>query len=86
MCGEMAGDPMNMPILLGMGLKELSVNPRSMPVVKSMIRSLSREEACGFFREVLEVTSSAEISRLIQDSYGGIVSQKFQVPVDGSDW
>jgi phosphotransferase system enzyme I (PtsI) len=86
MCGEMAGDPMNMPILLGMGLKELSVNPRSMPVVKSMIRSLSREEACGFFRKVLEVTSSAEISRLIQDSYGGIVSQKFQVPADGSDW
>jgi phosphoenolpyruvate-protein phosphotransferase (PTS system enzyme I) len=48
MCGEMAADPMNMPILLGMGLEELSVNPRSMPVVKSMIRSLSREEACGF--------------------------------------
>ncbi|HSM75144.1 MAG TPA: phosphoenolpyruvate--protein phosphotransferase [Desulfobacterales bacterium] len=86
MCGEMAADPMNMPILLGMGLEELSVNPRSMPVVKSMIRSLSREEACGFFRKVLEVTSSAETSRLIQDSYGGIVSQKFQVPVDGSDW
>ncbi|MCG6908464.1 MAG: phosphoenolpyruvate--protein phosphotransferase [Desulfobacteraceae bacterium] len=86
MCGEMAGDPMNMPILLGLGLEELSVNPRSMPVVKSMIRSLSREEACGFFRKILEVTSSAEISRLIHDSYGGIVSQKFQVPVDGIDW
>jgi phosphotransferase system enzyme I (PtsI) len=86
MCGEMAGDPMNMPILLGLGLEELSVNPRSMPVVKSMIRSLSREEACGFFRKILEVTSSAEISRLIHDSYGGIVSQKFQVPVDGTDW
>ena len=86
MCGEMASDPMNMPILLGMGLKELSVNPRSMPVVKSMIRSLSREEASGFFRKILEVTSSAESSRLIQDSYGGIVSQKFQVPVGGSDW
>jgi phosphotransferase system enzyme I (PtsI) len=86
MCGEMAGDPMNVPIMLGLGLEELSMNPRSMPVVKSMIRSLNREEACAFFRKVLEETSSGEITRLIQDSYGGIVSKKFQVPVDGNEW
>lgn len=82
MCGEMAGDPMNVPIMLGLGLKELSMNPRSMPVVKSMIRSLNREEACGFFRKILAETSSAEITRLIQESYGGIVSKKFQIPDD----
>lgn len=86
MCGEMAGDPMNVPILLGLGLEELSMNPQSMPVVKSMIRSLNREEARQFFNRVREKTTIAEISRLIQDSYGGIVSKKFQVPVDGNDW
>jgi hypothetical protein len=51
-----------------------------------MIRSLNRVESQDFCRKVLKKTTAAEISRLIQDSYGGIVSKKFQVPVDGNGW
>lgn len=44
MCGEMAGDPVNVPILLGLGIHELSMNPLSIPIVKKLIRQVSMEE------------------------------------------
>ncbi|POZ61219.1 phosphoenolpyruvate--protein phosphotransferase [Chromobacterium alticapitis] len=48
-CGAMASDPLAVPVLLGLGVTELSVSPRLVPEVKSLVRSLSlrqcREEA-----------------------------------------
>ncbi len=40
MCGEMAGEPINIPVLVAMGLKHLSMNPASIPVIKKMIRDM----------------------------------------------
>ncbi|MCL4425339.1 MAG: phosphoenolpyruvate--protein phosphotransferase [Firmicutes bacterium] len=45
MCGEMAGDPAATELLLGLGLKEFSMAPSSIPRVKRTIRQASREEA-----------------------------------------
>ena len=39
MCGEMANSPLYAPLLLGMGLEDLSMNPQAIPAVKRMIRS-----------------------------------------------
>jgi phosphoenolpyruvate-protein phosphotransferase (PTS system enzyme I) len=50
LCGEMASDPQNLIILLGMGLDELSMNPNSIPLIKQMIRSIRYSDA----REILE--------------------------------
>jgi phosphotransferase system enzyme I (PtsI) len=50
LCGEMASDPQNLIILLGMGLDELSMNPNSIPLIKQMIRSIRYTDA----REILE--------------------------------
>jgi phosphotransferase system enzyme I (PtsI) len=41
MCGEMAGDPMYIPILLGLGIDELSMNPIAILEVKRVLRSLN---------------------------------------------
>ncbi|HID44279.1 MAG TPA: phosphoenolpyruvate--protein phosphotransferase [Chromatiaceae bacterium] len=41
MCGEMAGTPKYIPLLLGMGLKSLSMHPASLPEAKQLIRSLN---------------------------------------------
>ena len=43
-CGEMAGDPVATPILIGLGVKELSVAIPSVPTIKERVRSLSLEE------------------------------------------
>ncbi|MDM8552786.1 phosphoenolpyruvate--protein phosphotransferase [Desulfobacterales bacterium HSG2] len=75
MCGEMAGNPIYAPILLGMGIGELSMNPQSIPVVKRMIRSLKVEDARLFVKDVLKETTAERITKLLQDSYGDMVSE-----------
>jgi len=44
-CGEMAGDPLAIPILIGFGIDELSVPPAFVPIVKKIVRSITLAEA-----------------------------------------
>ena len=76
MCGEMAGDPINIPILLGLGLENLSMNPQAIPAVKSMIRALTVEDTRSFVQEILKETSTNAIVERIKDEYGSILSDK----------
>ncbi|NLB60388.1 MAG: phosphoenolpyruvate--protein phosphotransferase, partial [Lentisphaerae bacterium] len=43
-CGGLASDPLMTPLLVGLGLDELSVNPASVPVVKNAIRNITYAE------------------------------------------
>lgn len=76
MCGEMAGDPIYLPLLLGFGICELSMNPLSVPAVKSMVRSLNLKETQEFVKQAMKLSTAAEVSALVQDSYGNIVADK----------
>ncbi|MBI9086993.1 MAG: phosphoenolpyruvate--protein phosphotransferase [Desulfobacterales bacterium] len=76
MCGEMAADPIHVPILLALGLDELSMNPQSIPVVKSMIRMISEDEAKGFLEEALKETTSSRIEKLINDRFGKMLAER----------
>ena len=76
LCGEMANDPIYMPVLLGLGLDELSMNPQSIPAVKSMVRSLDMEDIKLFIKDVLKQTSATAIMKLVQDTYGSILYDK----------
>ncbi len=58
-CGELAGEPMATPLLVGMGLDGFSVSASSLPRIKWVVRSFSRSEA----REVLEHALSLENAR-----------------------
>lgn len=66
MCGEMAGDPVNVPVLLGMGLDELSMNALSIPMVKKIIRSISMEDCLELTSVALEMSDAAEIRALLE--------------------
>ena len=72
MCGEMAGAPINMPILLGLGMRNLSMNPPSIPIIKKTIRALDVKSSEAFIDEVLRQTSSSDISDLIQKEFSHI--------------
>ena len=76
MCGEMAGDPIHIPILLATGMDELSMNPQSIPAVKSMIRSLKLEDTKRFIKEVLNQATVADVEDLVQNTYGSLLSDK----------
>ena len=68
MCGEMAGDQRYTALLLGMGLRRLSVSPRSIPEIKSQIRSLEVRELEEATERCLTMGSAAEVERCL-DSY-----------------
>ncbi|PYL16941.1 MAG: phosphoenolpyruvate--protein phosphotransferase [Verrucomicrobia bacterium] len=60
-CGEMARDVALIPILLGLGIDELSVGARSVPRVKMAVRSLAVPECQQLVNEVLGLQTSSEI-------------------------
>jgi phosphotransferase system enzyme I (PtsI) len=60
-CGEMAGDPLLTPLLLGLGVNELSVAPPSVPQIKYLIRRLKLAEVRKLAESALECESGAEI-------------------------
>ena len=74
MCGEMAGEPRHLPLLLGLGIDELSMNPQSIPAVKKAVRTLSVAEARRFVDKVSEMTDPQAISELVEDTYGKLNS------------
>ncbi|MBW1892197.1 MAG: phosphoenolpyruvate--protein phosphotransferase [Deltaproteobacteria bacterium] len=74
MCGEMAGVPFNIPVLLGIGPDALSMNPHSIPGVKKIISQLKVEECQEFVMEILEMPSVEEITALMEKRYGSIFS------------
>jgi phosphotransferase system enzyme I (PtsI) len=69
MCGEMAGDPFNLPVLMGLGLKELSMNPGSIPVVKQMVRKMDSSDTKKLVEEILKMGKVADIIDHVKTKY-----------------
>ena len=66
-CGEMAGEPMYLPVLIGMGLDELSMNALDIPKIKRMIR-MSNQNQCGVLvRDLLECSTAQKIREHLLD-------------------
>ncbi len=76
MCGEMAGDPINIPVLIGLGLRNLSMNSASIPVVKKIIRDLDVRENQKVVDQALKFMTVEEITRHIQNAYKDILPNK----------
>ena len=76
MCGEMAGTPHHIPLLLGLGMDELSMNPQTIPDIKRVIRSLKVEDTRSFLKEVLKQRTARDTFELIKDNYGSILSDQ----------
>ena len=72
-CGEIAGDPLYTPLLLGLGVHELSVSSPSLPIIKNMIRHLSIIEAQELAHEVLRCITPVEVEERLNAAY-----QRFQ--------
>ncbi|MEJ6572702.1 MAG: phosphoenolpyruvate--protein phosphotransferase [Akkermansiaceae bacterium] len=66
-CGEMAGDLLVIPILVGLGIDELSVGAHKLPSIKKAIRSLSQANCSEMMKEVLIAASSPDISALSEE-------------------
>ncbi len=66
-CGEMAGEPFYLPILLGFGLNSLSMTPRAIPRIKNMIRNIKLSEAQEFTEKALNLPTAEHIISYLQE-------------------
>jgi len=60
-CGEMSGDPLFTPLLVGMGLRQLSLAPNNLPAVKAVVRRLEVGDAERIATEALTLESARDV-------------------------
>ena len=66
-CGETAGNPVLVPLLLGLGVTELSASPGAVPLVKDVVRHLRLAEAQELAAAALALSTGAEVLALCRD-------------------
>ncbi|WP_426954675.1 phosphoenolpyruvate--protein phosphotransferase [Muricoccus radiodurans] len=64
-CGEMAGNARLVPLLMGLGLRSLSMNASAIPRVKQMVRALNVDDCARFARRVMEQSDPKRIQELV---------------------
>ncbi|HSX12881.1 MAG TPA: phosphoenolpyruvate--protein phosphotransferase [Chlamydiales bacterium] len=67
LCGEIASDPLMIPILLGFGISEFSVSSRLIPLVKDTIRQWRLLDACRLAEGALSTSSAQELKEYLQE-------------------
>lgn len=78
-CGEMSGEPLYIPLLVGLGLRQLSATPRKIPEIKRVIRAITVAEAEGIADYALTLESAHQVRNYLRDQLGRIL------PPDGAD-
>jgi phosphotransferase system enzyme I (PtsI) len=68
-CGEMAGDPVFAPLLLGLGIDELSMAPPSLPAVKFLVRAMKMSDAKKLAADALAMSDPKEIFAMAEAFY-----------------
>lgn len=80
MCGEMAGKPLYIPLLVGLGIDSLSMTAQSIPRVKKMLRAISAKEAEKIAQEVFKFETASQIEGYLSE----IIKEKW--PQAFSKW
>ena len=66
MCGELAGEPLATPILIGLGLDEFSMSPPFVPLVKQIIRNLNAEEMISLAKGALQLETPKDVQNFVK--------------------
>jgi len=80
MCGEMAADPLMVPVLVGLGLEKFSMNPQAIPVVRALIRQLSFREAAHIARQASKLVTAREVEEYLLERLAFLLA-KAKIPV-----
>jgi len=80
MCGEMASDPLMVPVLVGLGLEKFSMNPQAIPVVRALVRQLSFREAAHIARQASKLVTAREVEEYLLERLAFLLAKaKIQV-------
>lgn len=66
LCGELAADPLAAPLLVGMGLTELSMGAASIPTIRALLAELDTKEARRLYERARDMESDADVRRLME--------------------
>ena len=72
LCGEMAGDPLCVPILLGIGLDALSMNARSIPLIKKIVRAMPISQARDDLKAIMRLHTAGAVQKYLFERTGGM--------------
>lgn len=75
MCGDMAGDPVALPLLLGLGYDRLSIPLATRPFTRAAVRRVSMADARALAREALSLPSAEAVRALIVERFGGALGE-----------
>ena len=67
LCGEMAGDPFCVPVLMGMQVDSISLGPQAIPGIKRIVRQTSVEECDELLKQVMASQSVARNNKLVRE-------------------
>ncbi len=67
-CGEIASNPLFVPLLLGLGISEFSCSPRYIPLIKKAVRRCSLLDTFKLAQKVLQMGSCLEVSQFVSES------------------
>jgi phosphotransferase system enzyme I (PtsI) len=74
-CGEMSGEPIYTVLLLGMGLRNLSVTPHNIPEIKKIVRSVTIEEAVQIAQEALSLETARDVNNFLREQARRIIPE-----------
>ena len=77
-CGEMAADPLAIPLLIGLGLESISVSPAAILTARKIIRNISYSEVEKLADRCLELNSEEAIRKELEEFYDGIVDDELK--------
>jgi len=69
-CGGIASDPMAVPILIGLGVTELSTSIPQLASIKAKVRSLDKRDCERLAIEAMKKSSAAEVRHMLQHHFG----------------
>lgn len=78
-CGQMAATPQLVPLLIGLGVDELSVSPAQAPVIKDVIRKLYYSSAVELAQKALRSTSAERVDQLCHDMIKQIAPEVLEI-------
>jgi len=76
-CGEMASEPEYIMLLLGMGVRTISLTPPMIPEIKQIVRSVTIEDCNNVVRKILGMNSERQISSYLRDATRKILPEAF---------
>ena len=68
-CGELGSDPLAIPILIGLGMDELSVSIPAVPTVKAQVRTLNLEDIKPLAQKALACSTAQEVRELVRTHF-----------------